>query len=67
MGDERIFLKILRASLFIEDLSNEPYFGRIHLAGQNPLSLVTYVNTRALFHSYHIEMLFMKVSIYAVL
>jgi hypothetical protein len=28
------FSKILRASPFIDDLSNEPYFGRIHLAGQ---------------------------------
>jgi hypothetical protein len=30
MGDGWIF----RASLFNEDLSNEPNFGRIHLAGQ---------------------------------
>ncbi len=34
MGGERIFLKTFRASLFNEDLSNEPNFGRIHLAGQ---------------------------------
>ncbi len=30
----RIFLKTFRASLFNEDLSNEPNYGRIHLAGQ---------------------------------
>jgi hypothetical protein len=34
MGDRRIFLKIFRASLFNDDLSNEPDFGRIHFAGQ---------------------------------
>ncbi len=34
MGDGRIFLKIHRASSFNKDLSNEPNFGRIHLAGQ---------------------------------
>jgi hypothetical protein len=34
MGDGRIFQKIFRASLFNDDLSNEPNFGRIHLAGQ---------------------------------
>jgi hypothetical protein len=34
MTDGRIFLKIFRASLFNDDLSNEPNFGRIHLAGQ---------------------------------
>jgi hypothetical protein len=34
MGDGRIFLKNLRASLFNDDLSNEPNVGRIHLAGQ---------------------------------
>jgi hypothetical protein len=34
MGGRRIFLKTYRASLFNEDLSNEPNFGRIHLAGQ---------------------------------
>ncbi len=34
MGGRQIFLKTFRASLFIEDLSNEPNFGRIHLAGQ---------------------------------
>ncbi len=34
MGDVRIFSKNLRASLFNDDLSNEPNFGRIHLAGQ---------------------------------
>ncbi len=33
-GGTRIFLKTFRASLFNEDLSNEPNFGRIHLAGQ---------------------------------
>jgi hypothetical protein len=35
MGGGRIFLKIFRASHYTEDLSNEPNFGRIHLAGQN--------------------------------
>jgi hypothetical protein len=34
MGGGRIFLKTFRASLFNEDLSNEPNLGRIHLAGQ---------------------------------
>ncbi len=34
MGDGRIFSKNLRASLFNDDLSNEPNFGRIHLSGQ---------------------------------
>jgi hypothetical protein len=33
-GGRRIFLKIFHTSLFNEDLSNEPNFGRIHLAGQ---------------------------------
>jgi hypothetical protein len=32
-GDGQIFLKTLRASLFNDALSNEPNFGRIHLAG----------------------------------
>ncbi len=35
VGGRRIFLKTYRASLFNEDLSNEPHFGRIHLAGQH--------------------------------
>jgi hypothetical protein len=39
MGDGRIFLKIRRASSFNKDLSNEPNFGRIHLAGQVPLKV----------------------------
>ncbi len=34
MGGGQIFLKNRRASLFNDDLSNEPNFGRIHLAGQ---------------------------------
>jgi hypothetical protein len=34
MGDGRVFLKVRRASSFYKDLSNEPNFGRIHLAGQ---------------------------------
>ncbi len=34
MGGGRIFLKAFRASHFNEDLSNEPNFGQIHLAGQ---------------------------------
>jgi hypothetical protein len=33
-GVGRILLKTFRVSLFNEDLSNEPNFGRIHLAGQ---------------------------------
>ncbi len=33
MGGGRIFLKTFRASLFNEDLSIEPNFSRIHLAG----------------------------------
>jgi hypothetical protein len=34
MGDGRNFPKTFRATLFHDDLSNEPNFGRIHLAGQ---------------------------------
>jgi hypothetical protein len=34
VGDGRIFLKNLRASLFNDDLSNEITFSQIHLAGQ---------------------------------
>jgi hypothetical protein len=34
MGDGRIFLNKHRASLFNEDLSNEPNFGWIHFAGK---------------------------------
>ncbi len=34
MGGGRIFLKTYRASLFNKDLSNEPNFGWINLAGQ---------------------------------
>ncbi len=34
MGDWQIFSKNLRASLFNDDLSKEPNFGRIHLAVQ---------------------------------
>ncbi len=34
MGDERIFLKTGRNASFNEDLSNEPNYVRIHLAGQ---------------------------------
>ncbi len=34
MGDGRIFLKIRRDASFYKDLSNEPNFDRIHLAGQ---------------------------------
>ncbi len=33
-GDGQIFSKNLRASIFNDDLSNEPNFGRIHLARQ---------------------------------
>ncbi len=39
MGDGRIFLKNRRATSFYKDLSNEPNFGRIHLAGQVPLKV----------------------------
>jgi hypothetical protein len=31
MGGNRIFLKTLRPTLFNDDLSNEPYFGRISI------------------------------------
>jgi hypothetical protein len=34
MEGGRIFLKTFRASLFNDDLSNEPKIGRIHLTGQ---------------------------------
>ncbi len=34
MGDGRIFLKNLRDTPFNKDLSNEPNWGLIHLAGQ---------------------------------
>ncbi len=34
MGDMRIFIKSRRDTSFNKDLSNEPTFGRIHLAGQ---------------------------------
>jgi len=34
MGDGRIFLKSLCDTSFNKDLSNEPNFGRIYLAGQ---------------------------------
>jgi hypothetical protein len=34
MGEGPDFSKILRASLLNDDLSNEPNFGQIHLAGQ---------------------------------
>ncbi len=34
MGDGRIFLKTHRYASFNKDLSNEPNFDRIHLAGQ---------------------------------
>jgi hypothetical protein len=33
MGDGKIFLKILRDTFFNKDLSNEPNFSLIHLAG----------------------------------
>ncbi len=33
MRDGRIFLKDFLTSLFNDDLSNKPNFGRIHLAG----------------------------------
>ena len=38
MGDGSFFLKNLRALLFNDDLSNEPTFRQIHLAGQFLLS-----------------------------
>ncbi len=34
MVDGRIFLQSLRDASFNKDLSNEPNFNRIHLAGQ---------------------------------
>ncbi len=34
MEGGRIFLETFRTSLFNKDLSNEPNFGRIHLAGE---------------------------------
>jgi hypothetical protein len=34
MGGGRIFLKTFGASLFNDDLSNEPNFGQIHLIGK---------------------------------
>jgi hypothetical protein len=34
MGDGRIFQKTRRGTSFNKDLSNEPNFDRIHLAGQ---------------------------------
>ncbi len=34
MEDGRILLKSLRDASFNKDLSNEPTFGQIHLAGQ---------------------------------
>jgi len=34
MGDGGIFLKTRRNAFFNKDLSNEPNFDRIHLAGQ---------------------------------
>ncbi len=34
MGDGRIFLKTRRDAYFNKDLSNEPNFDWIHLAGQ---------------------------------
>jgi hypothetical protein len=40
MEDGRIFLKSLRDTSFNKDLSNEPTFGLIHLAGQNLLRKV---------------------------
>ncbi len=39
-GDGQIFSKTLCTSLFNGDLSNEPNFGRIHLAGQVPLKFL---------------------------
>jgi hypothetical protein len=35
MGDWTIFSGNLRGSLWNDDLSKEPYFSQIHLAGQN--------------------------------
>ncbi len=34
MGDGQIFLKSLRDASFNKNVSNEPTFGRVHLAGQ---------------------------------
>ncbi len=38
-GGQADFSKNRRASSFNKDLSNEPNFGRIHLAGQVPLKV----------------------------
>ncbi len=40
MGRGQIFLKTFRASLFNDDLSNEPNFVRIHLARQYLLQAI---------------------------
>jgi hypothetical protein len=39
MEGGRIFLKSLHDTSFNKDISNEPNFGRIHLAGQYLLQL----------------------------
>ena len=46
MGDGRIFLKNLRDTSFNKDLSNEPTFGRIHLAGSFKLRRTQYDELR---------------------
>jgi|688.fasta_scaffold426664_1 hypothetical protein len=40
MEEGRIFLETFRASLFNDDLSNEPNFNRIHLADSTFKSLI---------------------------
>jgi hypothetical protein len=39
MGDGRIFLKTFGASLFNDNLSNDPNLGRTHLISAGPISL----------------------------
>jgi hypothetical protein len=51
MGGERIFLKTFRASLFNEELSNEPNFGQIHLAGLDSTFNHGYKKMHSFFHT----------------
>jgi hypothetical protein len=43
MGDGRIFLKTRCDASFEKDLSNEPNFDRIHLAGQYLSGVIIYI------------------------
>jgi hypothetical protein len=42
MGDGQIFSKNLLASIFSDDLSNEPNFGQIHLSGHSAVPLIVF-------------------------